>query len=152
MEQADLFFDYLNSKHGSIKFTMEKEDNHKLPFLDVYIDNSGNNFNTSIYRKSTFSGLLMNYFSFQPMTYKVALVRCLIDRVFRINNTWLGFDANLKQLFHILKRNCYPEYILNKITKSYLNSKYVSNDNNIVSETAKVMYVKLPYVGRGLLL
>ena len=36
---ATIFFDYINSRHPNIKFTMEKQFNHKLPFLDVLIDN-----------------------------------------------------------------------------------------------------------------
>ena len=37
---ATIFFDYINSRHPNIKFTMEKQVNHKLPFLDVLIDNN----------------------------------------------------------------------------------------------------------------
>ena len=33
-----IFFDYINSRHPNIKFTMEKQVNHKLPFLDVLIE------------------------------------------------------------------------------------------------------------------
>ena len=33
---ASQFFDFINSQHTNIKFTMEKEENHKLPFLDVH--------------------------------------------------------------------------------------------------------------------
>ncbi|XP_068735304.1 uncharacterized protein [Montipora capricornis] len=34
-QDALSFFSYINSQHPNIKFTMEKEENHKLPFLDV---------------------------------------------------------------------------------------------------------------------
>ena len=37
---AIIFFDYINSRHPNIRFTMEKEVHHKLPFLDVLIDNN----------------------------------------------------------------------------------------------------------------
>ena len=56
---AVIFFDYINSRHPNIRFTMEKELNRKLPFLDVLIDNSDtNSFLTRVYRKKTFTGLL----------------------------------------------------------------------------------------------
>ena len=32
------FFNYINNKHQNIKFTMEKEIDRKLAFLDVFID------------------------------------------------------------------------------------------------------------------
>ena len=37
---ATLFFDYINDRHPNIRFTMEKEMDKKIPFLDVLIDNS----------------------------------------------------------------------------------------------------------------
>ena len=65
MHDAVIFFDYINSRHPNIRFTMEKELNRKLPFLDVLIDNSdANSLLTRVYRKKTFTGLLTNYFSF----------------------------------------------------------------------------------------
>ena len=56
------FFQYINDKHPSIRFTMETEVNHKLPFLDVLLDNSNPpSLVTSIFRKRThYTGLLTN--------------------------------------------------------------------------------------------
>ena len=36
-EHVNLFLDHINSNNNSIKFTVEKEDNNSLPFLDVLI-------------------------------------------------------------------------------------------------------------------
>ena len=119
---AKLFLDYLNTKHKNIKFTMEIEKENQLAFLDVLLDKS-DKLVTSVYRKETFTGVLTNYFSFTAQRYKLGLVKCLIDRVFKINNTWPGFHNDLIKVFDILKRNCYPEYILNKVTKNYLDNK-----------------------------
>ena len=47
---AIIFFDYINSRHPNIKFTMEKEALHKLPFLDVLVDNNDpSSFLTRVY-------------------------------------------------------------------------------------------------------
>ena len=35
---ANLLFNYINSQHLNINFTMEKESDHCLSFLDIYID------------------------------------------------------------------------------------------------------------------
>ena len=35
---ASLFFDFINSCHPNIQFTMEAESDHELPFLDIYIN------------------------------------------------------------------------------------------------------------------
>ena len=145
---AFLFFNYLNTKHPNIKYTYETEKEHKLSFLDVSIDKSDANIITRIYRKVTFSGVLTNYLSFTPMKYKLGLIRCLIDRVFRINNTSSGFDQDLKHLFWILKRNCYPDHLLQKVKKIYLDAKSIQLEPNVETTERKVIYFKLPYLGQ----
>ena len=91
-----IFFDYSNSRHPNIRFTMEKEAHHKLPFLDVLVDNNDHNsFLTRVYHKKTFTGLLTNYLSFTSYPYKVGLIRSLVDRAYKINNTWFGLHEDI---------------------------------------------------------
>ena len=59
---------------------------------------------TRVYRKKTFTGLLTNYLSFTSYSYKVGLIRTLVDRAYKINNTWLGLHEDLTKLMDILKR------------------------------------------------
>ena len=49
------FFAVLNSLHSSLRFTVEKEKEGVLPFLDVKIEKSSNEFLTSAYRKPIFT-------------------------------------------------------------------------------------------------
>ena len=42
-EQADKFLYFLNTRYKNIKFTIEKEQDQKLPFLDVLITKTNNN-------------------------------------------------------------------------------------------------------------
>ena len=106
---AITFFDYINSRHPNIRFTMEKEAYHKLPFLDVLVNNNDPNSPlTSVYRKKTFTGLLTNYFSFTSYSYKVGLIRTLVDRAYKINNTWLGLHEDIRKLMDILKKESFP--------------------------------------------
>ena len=102
---AIIFLDYINSRHPNIRFTMEKEAHHKLPFLDVLVDNNNNpnSFLTRVYRKKI-TGLLTNYFSLTSYSYKVGLIRTLVDRAYKINNTWLGLHEDITKLMEILKK------------------------------------------------
>jgi len=80
---------------------MEKEVSHKLPFLDVLIDNNNPNFSlTRAYHKKTFSGLLTNYFSFT--SYSCSLIKTLVDSAYKIDNTWLGFHEDITKFMDIL--------------------------------------------------
>ena len=93
--QAQTFLDFLNIQHPNLKFTIEKEHMKQLPFLDV-LNTRSDRLTTSVYRKSTFTGLLQNYNNFVPFTYKKGLIKTLIDRTFRLNNTWVGFHLDLE--------------------------------------------------------
>ena len=83
-----LFYDFINSQHPNIRFTMERESDHKLPFLDILIDNTGPSLITRVFRKKTFTGLFTCFSSFKSYAYKVSIVKPLVDRILKICNTW----------------------------------------------------------------
>ena len=88
---------------------MEKEIDHKIPFLDVFINNDTHFPVTStVYRKKTFTGLLTSYFSFTSLSYKLGLIRTLGDTAYKINDTWLGFHEDIKKPTKILQGNVFP--------------------------------------------
>ena len=96
--EAMKLFTYLNTRHENISFTLEKQNNNSLSFLDVNITNSnGEKVTLSTHHKSTYTGLLLNYLSFTSSSYKTSLIKCLVDRVYKINNTWLGFHKDLSK-------------------------------------------------------
>ena len=80
-------FEFLNCSHKNIKFTIEKESNKFLSFLEILVKNEGNRFSTSFYRKKTSIGLFTQFHSFTPMSYKVCLIRYHIHRAFRISSS-----------------------------------------------------------------
>ena len=77
-----LFFDYINNKHRNIKFTMEKENQGRLPFLNILIQKSDNRLETSVYRKPTFSGLGINFLSACSFKYRINSILTLIHRAY----------------------------------------------------------------------
>ena len=138
-QDATAFFDYINSQHPNIRFTFEKEIDHVLPFLDVLIDNTYHGcFVTSTFRKKTFTGLPTNYLSFAPLSYKIGLIRTLIDRVFKINNTWLGFYKDIRKLAFILRKNLFPVHLIDKCVYRYLNTAI--NRNGSTQNSSFVQY------------
>ncbi|XP_020906008.1 uncharacterized protein LOC110244161 [Exaiptasia diaphana] len=145
-QDVDQFFQYINGKHSSIKYTKEEQTNNTLPFLDIRIDNSREQNVTSIFRKPTFMGLFNNFTSFSPIAYKRGLIRTLIDRVYKINNTWIRFNEDLKNLKHILQRNLFPSSLIDKCIENYLNNIFIARpDTQKVDQETR--YYKLPYIG-----
>ena len=101
-----------------------------------------------MYHKKTYTGLLLNYFSFTPYVYKIGLIQTLIDRIFKINNTWTGFDKDIKKLSNVLEKNQYPLKVIESEVKNYVNKLYGSTKSkNNESEITESRYFKLPYIG-----
>ena len=73
-------------------------------FLMVYLQNHTGHFVTSTYHKSTYTGLLMNFFSFTPPSYKTGLIRTLVDRARKLNNTENVFQQDLQKLIFTLQK------------------------------------------------
>ena len=64
--KASEFFSHSNNMHPALRFTIEKENNFTLSFLDVLLCKETSTFLTTVYRKSTFTGLYIHRDSFSP--------------------------------------------------------------------------------------
>ena len=82
-EQDSLnFLNFLNNRHPKIKFTIEKQTNHSIAFIDVFISGiNDQNLILQTHHKSTYTGLLLILKSFTSFSYKLSLIKCLIGRL-----------------------------------------------------------------------
>ena len=87
-EDVQILLDDVNSIRRSIQFTMEKDQDNKLPFLDVLVTRTEHGFRSSVYRKPTFTGQYLNFNSHHPYTVKKGIVRCLQHRAKTISSLW----------------------------------------------------------------
>ena len=110
--EATLFFDYLNKQHKNIKFTIELENYGKLAFLNVFIDLIILHLLLVFFINQCTQVFLLIFLSFTSFTYKVGLIRCLIDRVYKINNTVFGFNRDMEKLTEILNKNLFPSRLI----------------------------------------
>ena len=78
LDQAEKFKKYLSSKHSNINFSLEKENEGRLSFLDVNFFREKGKFVTNVYRKKAFSGVYTNFDSFILETYKTGLIKSLL--------------------------------------------------------------------------
>ena len=113
---------YLNSRHNSIKFTIEFEQDNEIPFLDILVKRCPNNtFVASIYRKKTFTGLYTKWDSFSPRKYKINLIRTLTYRCYRICSSASLLQSALGDLRKLLLQNGYPQGIITYSVNVVLN-------------------------------
>ena len=122
---------FLNNRHPNIKFIIKKQINHSIAFLDVFISGNNQNLTLQTYHKSTYAGLLLYFKSFAPFSYKISLIKCLIDRSFKICNNWNFFHNDIERIRSSLIKNAYPPFLINKVIKKYLDYKFSSNQNQL---------------------
>ena len=118
-EQDSLNFLYfLNKRHPNIKFTIEKQINHSIAFLEVFISGINNqNLTLQTYQKSTYTGLLSNFKSFTSFSYKISLIKCLIARSYKICNNWNSFHKDIENIKSNLIKNVYAPFLIDKVIK-----------------------------------
>ena len=58
LDHSDKFREYLSSKHPNINFSIEKEEDGRLPFLDINIFRENDKFATNVYRKKPSVGFI----------------------------------------------------------------------------------------------
>ena len=140
-DHAKLFLDYVNNIHHNIRFTMETENNDHLSFLDILVTRAGGKFSTGIFRKSTFTGLGLNYFSYCFNTFKLNSCKTLIFRAYSLCSNWLNFNKEIDFLRNYFHKNCYPNHIFDKILFKFLNNIFQPrSDNPTVPKKNSCMY------------
>ena len=78
------------------------------------------------YKKSTNNGFLTNYLSFKTTSYKLGFVKTLVDRLYKMNNTWSGFHNNMQKADSILQKNPFPSELIDKVIHNYFSHPYSS--------------------------
>ena len=118
---CDHFKGKLNLPHPALKFTVEKEQNNSLNFLDVLVEKEGIGFLTSVYRKPTFTGQYIRWNSFSPKTRKISLIKTLVHRELMICfRTKLGSELDkIKQL--LIENGYSADVLLSCINKKVAN-------------------------------
>ena len=153
----------LNSLHKDIQFTSAQEQNNKLPFLDVLVRRNKKMFETSVYRKPTYTGLLLKWSSFVPKNYKISVISSMVHRAIHISSSFTIMHKEFDFIRDIAKRNGYPknfvecqirhtlnryiekQEILNKDIK--INQSKQQQDNK-ETHTDRIV-INVPYVGKA---
>ena len=128
---AECFLDHANARHPNIKFTIEKEQSSQLSFLDVLVFRDNGHFNTSIFRKNTFTGLGSNFYSFCFYNFKINSLSTLLHRAFVLTSDWKLFHKEIEFLSNYFKQNCYPSKVFYNAVKTFLNKKMTQKDKPI---------------------
>ena len=84
---------------------------------------------SSIKNGGIYAWLLLDFKSFTSFSYKISLIKCLIDRSFKVCNNWNSFYNDIESIKSHVIKNAYPPFLIDKIIKKYLDYKFPSNKN-----------------------
>ena len=114
-DEIDTKLNQINSFHSALKFTMEKEINNCLPFLDMKIKNDNGMLSSEWYRKQTDTGLTLNFHSLAPFKYKKSVLIGYVYRIYNSCSNWMNIHKSLEEAKIILVKNQYPPDLIDNV-------------------------------------
>ena len=141
------FLEFLNTRHDNLRFTVEIGPNC-IPFLDVNVASCGPDLDLSVFRKATYTGLLLNFRAMCPIQRKRSLIACFVARAFRICNSWTLLHHEFSNIRNYFLRNGYPlKFIQDNIDRCIFRT--VTGLNKIPRNINRLDYkvICLPYFG-----
>ncbi|EFN64883.1 hypothetical protein EAG_04615, partial [Camponotus floridanus] len=101
------------------------------------------------FRKPTWSGRYINFYSNHPLKYKINTIYNLVDHAILLSDNCFK-QENIKLIFDTLVNNCFPEHIIHRHIRkriNFLNNRDL-NDTDDTNSTRpdKTHFITIPYV------
>ncbi|MCG8430365.1 MAG: hypothetical protein MJA29_04255, partial [Candidatus Omnitrophica bacterium] len=143
------FLDKLNSLHGNLRFTFELGPD-TLPFLDTLVSLPNvdeGHASTEVYRKPTFTGLLLNANAICPQKWKLGLMQCLLHRAYTICSSWSLFAKEVTFLEKLFSQNGYANHVFQSCVNRFVSSKFEEKACPPPREDSVQTLFFIPYIG-----
>ena len=113
----DCFFWQLNYKEPKIEFTIEREKNGILAFLDISIQRRPDKLITKVYRKETHTQRYIHWRSNHSKNCKLGVLKGLIHRAHLLCDLKEDLLNELNLLRDVFISNGYPRKLVEKMIK-----------------------------------
>ena len=112
--------DKINEVEESIQFTLESEEDGKLPFLDTLLVKDGNLLKFKVYRKPTNKNDLLHYFSHHALQVKRGVVIGFFLRALRVCSPEF-LEEECQYIYDTFRRLRYPPHIIRRCRERATN-------------------------------
>jgi len=135
------FLEHINNQHPHIQFTMEQEEEGRLPFLDttVVVRDDGS-ITTTVYRKKTHTDQYLNFQSNHPIDHKRSVVRTLQNRAKLLVPEKRERTLEQRHIREALSANNYPRWMMS------IPRKKKNSNNTATSTRNRVPPTGIPYI------
>ncbi|XP_022797423.1 uncharacterized protein LOC111335698 [Stylophora pistillata] len=138
--------DVTTEHHPSIDFTMELQENGRLPFLGMDVIRNGCRPDTIVYRKPTDKGLLLHYHSHVDARYKRSLLITMLNRAFQLLSTQKFFQEECERFKEIFSRLRYPNDLVQSTIRRLVESKVCEDSHTRMADKREApVRIVLPY-------
>ncbi|XP_036329553.1 uncharacterized protein LOC118741687 [Rhagoletis pomonella] len=145
MKDVEEILRIFNRQHTKIQFTLEKEKDNKLAFLDIEIYKNKNKLKTNWYTKAVASSRMINYHSNHPWTQKRNTAINFINKVNSLSDQEF-MDQNKRKIRSILCKNGYPNKIIESLLTAAANKITCKSGNTKTKEDNCKIYTGVTYI------
>ena len=138
----------INGLHPSLKFTVERDINNRLAFLDMLIINNNGKLSSTWHTKPTDTGLTMNFHALAPIKYKRSVVSGMVYRIVRACSSWDAIHQSLEKAKQILENNQYPKSFYDPIIKKCLSAIIEPREKVDEEDQNDKKLIFIPYRGK----
>lgn len=134
VSEIDQKLEEINSYHPSLKFTIERENNKSLPFLDMKVVRTVDKLSSTWYTKPKDTGLTMNFHTTAPIQYKRSVVTGFVHQIHNACSSWKQFQESLLKAKTVLENNQYPPHFYEPLIKKAIDKIMKKDDNDESAE------------------
>ena len=118
------FTEHINNIDTHIKFTIEKEENGTLAFLDTNTTRKPDgSLKTTVFRKETHTDQYLDFESAQPTEHKLGVVRTLHQRAEIVTSEKKDLQLERQHVNKALSVCKYPKWAIRKVAKNISKKK-----------------------------
>ena len=129
-----------------MKFTVEHENDNSISFLDLKITRHNNSFSTSVFRKSTFSGQGISFFSYCCTKFKINAINTLLHRAYNLCSSNMSLHSEIKFLQNFFENNGFPRNLFRSQVEKFF-AKKLDFQEPVSSVARKQMFFSMQYFG-----
>ncbi|KFD47662.1 hypothetical protein M513_11453 [Trichuris suis] len=139
--KEEQFLHFLNSiRPNQTAFTMEKEENKTLAFLDALIIRTNQGLKTRVYRKPTHTDKYLDFSSHHPRSVMRGILSGMIDRAVNLC-TPEYLQPELNYIRKIFYKNNYPRSFIDRVFQYKLHNRESAKPNTLHNPHLVIPYL-----------
>lgn len=135
----------LNSYHEKIQFTLEVEEEQKLPFLDLIVHRDKDNLKFGIYRKPTSTETYINNRAFNHRPHKLAAFNFMLHRTNSIPLNETDYKIEIEKILEIAEKNSFNKGEIKKLNEKVKQRTLNKETSKLNIEKAEMRFKKFSY-------